>query len=170
MDYTIRSLETYSLINSKDWIADAYLNLAEIYQHQNKSKKVIQNSKKALDILEGEGSLKTQKRAFKLLAQSYETLGYYKQSLMYYKEERLLSDSIFSESNRDTINELTQKYKYEQQEQTIYTQELQLEKQEALLERQSANRYLLVGVIVFLMIFALLGFFFIRQKQEANNQ
>lgn len=170
MKYAKRSLETNKIVNSKEGTANAYLIIAEIYEYQREPQKAIKNGKKALEILQDVGDLGLRQRAYKLLAVNYEALGDYKKSLIYYKEEQILTDSIFSQSNRNVLNEITEKYKFEQQEQTIYTQELQLENQQALLERQAANRYLFIGVILFLLALGILGFFFIRQKQVVNQK
>ncbi|MFK7951068.1 MAG: tetratricopeptide repeat protein [Saprospiraceae bacterium] len=170
MIYAKRSLEKNQSANLNEGTANAYLTIAEIYEYQNEPTKAIQNAENALEILKDVEDLVLHKEAYEILAKNYEFLGNYKKSLNYYKEEQIVSDSIFSQSNRDAINEITQKYKFEQQEQTILTQQLQLEKQEALLDREVANRLLLIGVIVFLLALGVLGFFFTRQKQEANKK
>lgn len=168
MFYAQQGLETNKIINSKEGIASAYLIIAEIYEDKNEPEKAIQNGNFVLDILQEKGDLELKKRTYKLLADNYQTLKDYKQSLTYYRAEQVLQDSIFSQANRDVINELTQQYQSEKQEQIILAQKLNLERQEALLEREAANRLLYIGIIVFLAALGILSFYFIRQKQQAN--
>lgn len=170
MIYAKRSLEKNKSINSNKGIANAYLIIAEIYEYQKEAQKAIQNAEEALEILKDVEDLVLHQGVYNILAKNYEYLGNYKKALNYYKKEQIVSDSVFSQSNRDAINEITQKHQFEQQEQTILTQELQLEKQEALLDRQAANRLLMIGVIIFLLVLGVLGFLSARQKQEANRK
>ncbi len=167
LEYTQRSLTMKLKINEKEGIADSYLTISDIYNKQGFYKKAIENAMQSLNNIEELNNIQLQQKAYQILGETHEKLGDYKMALTYFKKEQVVNDSIFSKTNRDAVNELTEKYQFEKQEQTIYTQQLKLEQQEA---REKINRSIFLGVITLLAILGMFGFYTIQQKQSTNKK
>ncbi|NJN77699.1 MAG: tetratricopeptide repeat protein [Saprospiraceae bacterium] len=163
LEYSMRSLEINQKINSNEGTANAFLTIANIYQEQKNHKKAIENGEKGLLLLENNDALQLKQSAYEILSASYEAIGNYKTSITYFRKFQEVKDSIFSQTNRDAVNDLTRKYRLEQHEQELTGQQI-------LLDKEKARRSLYLGVIIFLLVLGFLSFYTIRQKQSANSK
>lgn len=163
LEYALKGLEINQNTNSILDISNSFIVIANIYKEQKNYAKAIENAKKGLDFIKDIDELQLKQIAYETLAISYEATNDYKAAVFYFKAFQEVKDSIFSQTNRDAIIDLNRKYRAEQ-----YQQEL--ENQQTLLEKEKTKRYFYLGIILFLIALAILGFYTIRQKQLANQQ
>lgn len=163
LEYAQKSLKIKQEIKAKEGIADSYITIAQIYAKQKKFEKAIDNANKGLQSIEDIGELQLKQIAYRVLSKSYQGMQNYEKALEYFKEEQVVNDSIFSKTNRDAINELTEKYQFEKQEE-------QLARQQVLLKKERSRRSLLIGIIILLIALGIMSFYVIRQKHSLNQQ
>lgn len=163
LEYAKQSLTIKKEIKAKEGIADSHLTLADIYKEKKDFNKAIYHAEKGLEYVINIGELPLKSKGYFILSESYQGLNNHKKSLEYFKEGQIAKDSVFSKSNQQAINQLTEKYKFEKQEE-------QLARQQALLEKAKARRFLLIGIIFFLVALGIMSFYIIRQKQATNQR
>ncbi len=158
-------IELNKNIDNKEIELSAKILQSKIFLAQNKYSKVIQTAKKTLNLSIELDDVSQQQVACQLLSEAYQSKKDYKNALRFSKKEQILKDSLFSQSNRRTIDELTNKFKFEQQEKTILNQELAIAKNEVTREN---SRFLFASIIFTFSVFSIFGFVYIYNKRNAN--
>jgi tetratricopeptide (TPR) repeat protein len=86
-------------IEDNSGIADAYINIGNVYTKQKKNKEASFYLNKALSLSKDIGSLDYIKNGYEGLAKLDSAQGNFKQALEYYKLYTAYRDSIFNEEN-----------------------------------------------------------------------
>jgi signal transduction histidine kinase len=163
LNYAQRGLGINRKTNSNTDIANALIVIANIYKEQKNYNKAIDNAKQGLSFLDNIDALSLKKEACRILSESYELTGNYKDAVICFRQYQEIKDTIFSQRNRDAINNLNRRYNTEQHE-------LELASQQALLDKEKTKRSLYLGIILFLVALGGLSFYTIQQKQSANQK
>ena len=111
------------------------------------------------------GLLERQEELAGLLAENYEIVKDYALALKYYKEHKLIKDSLLSTESQEQINKLRTEYDFQQKEEDIRDLELINSYQTTLVEKEEKLKHVLVAGIVLLM-FALVLFFYLYRRQR----
>jgi signal transduction histidine kinase len=156
-------LEINQKTNSNTDIANALIVIAHIYREQKSYDKAIEYAKKGMMLLDDIDALLLKQEACQILAESYELTGNYKDAVVCFREYQEIKDTVFSQKNRDAINDLNRRYRAEQYEQ-------ELGSQQALLDKEKTKRSFYLGIILFLIALGFLSFYTIQQKQFANQK
>jgi signal transduction histidine kinase len=163
LEYAERSLEINQKTNSNTDIANALIVIAHIYREQKSYDKAIEYAKKGMMLLDDIDALLLKQEACQILAESYELTGNYKDAVVCFREYQEIKDTVFSQKNRDAINDLNRRYRAEQYEQELGSQQV-------LLDKEKTKRSFYLGIILFLIALGFLSFYTIQQKQFANQK
>ncbi|WP_084373841.1 ATP-binding protein [Reichenbachiella faecimaris] len=120
---------------------------------------------RAYELASNHGFLEKLEELTDLLAQNYETLNNHELALRYYKEHKLLKDSILSNESQEQINRLRTEYDLEQKEEDIKDLETINNYQRSLAEKEhKISQFLTVGIFLSLLVVALFFYLYRRQK------
>lgn len=158
-DYLIRSLELRKKLKDSFTIALSHSDLGYMYKEQNSLEKAIEQYNLSNAIAEKMRFADLMLSNYKELAVIAERKGDFALSLVYYKKQTGLKDSIYSGDKMKQIEQLNAKYQSEKKE-----QQLKLQKAEI-----SRKNYLLWGLVGIGAVLVLYGFSFYRKKQLENK-
>ena len=107
--------------------------------------------------------------AKKLLAQGYEAIGDYENSLAYYKDYKTLEEKIYTEERTNRFSELQTIYETEKKENALALQEEEIKtlNAQATSNRLTKTLYA-IGMVSFILISGLLYFGF-KQRMKKNS-
>lgn len=98
--------------------------------------------------------------AHKILADSYEAKGDYKNALLQKNRYIFLSDSLMKKDKIDMVNRLEVRYRIVEKDKALAEQKLKI----ASIESRVQNRNILIAAIILLALFSILGFALWRRK------
>ncbi len=158
-----KNMAVFSIIQSK-------LQLGRVLTMQ---KKFPEAKKMLLAIAEEIKTTKEQSQwqiALDYLSRVYDESGDYKNALKYYKEYKLVTDSISNDQNKQYASDLEVKYETEKKETQI--RELQAEKkiQELTIRQKNNLNLVLIGSALAILLVAVLSYRNYRQKQKLQQQ
>ncbi|MBK7374729.1 MAG: sensor histidine kinase [Ferruginibacter sp.] len=154
-DYLFQSLELRKKLKDSFTIALSHSDLGYMYKEQNSLDKALEQynlsnaiavDMKFIDLLLGN---------YRELAVIAEKKGDFALSLVYYKKQTALKDSIYSGEKMKQIEQLNAKYQAEKKEQQLKLQKTEL----------SRKNYLLMGISLASALLVLSGFTFYRKRQ-----
>jgi len=152
-------------INDFYGIVNTYHSTGKIHLKLHEYKPAIENLTKAKEMAINKKMSGELCKSYLDLYKAYDGLGNFQQALDYYEKFTNLSDSISGADHKKVIAELETKYQTEKKEQQIKS--LTAEKQiESLKNRQRTLIIFILGSL--LLLFVLLGYFIIRQKNLKN--
>lgn len=160
--YLQQAIELRESVGDKNGAASSMIVLASVYNKQGKSELAIRTAKKGLEIVKQTGGLSSIREAHSVLSEIYENNGYYKESLIEYKNYKAVHDSMFNSESQQNIAELQEKYKSDEQKQQIEI----LRKQS---EIDNLYRTLLMGGLLFVLLTLVLLYNRYRHKQSAHK-
>ena len=108
--------------------------------------------------------------ALEYLGKLYEAKGEYKKAVGYYKDWKILSDSIASETNKKYANNLEVLYETSKKEDQIRQLESDKKIQQLTIKEKNTFNYILIGGAAALLIFSFLSFRNYRHKQKLQQQ
>jgi LytS/YehU family sensor histidine kinase len=114
--------------------------------------------------------LDEQKVVNEILSNIYDAKGDFNKSLKYYKQFKILNDSIFNKESIEKITQLEYEYKYKQALDSASIKELKLTKTifDTSKDLKKSQRNLFLGIITFLAVAMVLGsiIFFLRLRHS----
>ncbi len=173
-EYFDKTYKIYKSINSKYIMIPVLNNYAELYNRMGKAKLSLNYSYEALVLAKESGYKKYEKDIYLSISKSYEILGSYKKSLTYYKKYNTLNDSLFNKGKYSQIQELQVKYETAKKESKLAEQQAELEKnktesiiKDALIEKEQAEKYIVVLVLAFSVLVFVVITYNLRQKRKS---
>lgn len=169
LTYLNKSLNIKIKENNDDALASLYANLGNLYHREKNYFKAKESLLKALEYANKSKSLEKLLQINKSISIVYEDQKDYVNALIYYREYKLLDDSIHSLKSEETINLFKQKYKTAEQDRTIA--EFKQKQELAILnqEKQSLNNRLLFALILILLIVSAAIIYIVNNKRKADK-
>lgn len=163
------ALDYFTENNQKTNQAHTYLNLAEAYAGLKDFKKAIDYNNKALEIYEAQGTNFRQLRyVYSNQSEYYSNIQDYKRSSEYLKKFYEVKDTVFSEEQMKSIEDLKTKYDTEK---AINLKEIA--EQEAKIAKSEAKQnqlYFIGSVVVLLLLLLTFLTYFKQQKTKRKNE
>lgn len=116
------------------------------------------------------GLLERQEELAGLLAENYESVKDFPLALKYFKEHKLIKDSLLSTKSQEQINRLRTEYDFQQKEEDIRDLELINSYQATLAEKEEKLKHILVAGIVLLMLALVLFLFLYRRQRKFSKR
>jgi tetratricopeptide (TPR) repeat protein len=169
LSYASRSLSLYQAIGEREGAADAYYQIAVVYEGDNNPDSAILYADKSLSLAKEIGFKRNIHNTYEVLAKAYAAKQYYKQA---YRNSLLYSaykDSLTGEEKLQEVAALKFRYELDKKQSQIelLTKDRLLREEEAKHQRQKI--YVLLAGFVLVGLLALV---FIRanlQKKKANK-
>jgi two-component sensor histidine kinase len=144
------------------------LGMSETYLGLKNYKKAIELSTKGISqkSVADNNYYDTFSRFYKILSESYEKVGEYTKALFFYKNYKLLSDSLLNEKNTTNMNELSAKFEFQQKQQQIDLLQKENLVKDYSIQKSKASVFLYLTALCFsaLVIIALLVFYLNKRK------
>jgi len=130
-------------------------NMGTYYQKTKNYKLAIEYALKSLNIMKSSGSRSIYEDVYLLLSQAYEGSGNYKKALVYYKQQKLIHDSIFDADSRANYNKLQLELETTKKEKEIGF--LKKERENQALEHQMLKNWQIATILIALSIILLIA-------------
>jgi len=150
-------------------LAETYNKICQISLLQNKNTIVIEYAQLALDIGESYSNLNIKKEACYFLAQAYESLNNYKQSLYFHKRYSSIIDSLFNEKKKKQFSEFQVSLETQKQQKEIELLQINSEKDKLELSKDQYRRNTIYTIIISLLIFGVVIIMYFRYKDKERT-
>ena len=161
-DYYTKALTIREEFGDKKGMNTSYVNIGNLYFKQKKYKEAIDIHSKALDSAKEINNKEAMKEASNSLSASYEAIGDFKKAFEYSKYSSLIKDSIINSTFTEQISEMQTKYDVEKKD-------LQLQAQEKQMEKDKAQRYLIISALMFfVLLFSIAIWAFIQKRKNGR--
>lgn len=170
IDYSLKALAKRREIGKKPAIVKSLIKLGEAYSSIKNYVKAEQFYQEALDISNQNGLLKERMRIYDELAQLYKNKGDMTKAYDYLNMFHKTNDTLFSNANSKTIQELQTKYETEKKEKQIAVLNHQTTIQQLKISRSNTTIGIISGSLVIVLILAALFYNRYKLKQEARLQ
>jgi two-component system NarL family sensor kinase len=151
----LKTIDNKKSLNDTLALSINYFNLGILY----KGKKEYAKSLEALQSSQQYASeikyAQLESSALNELADLYERMGDYRQSVVYFKKHMALNSAVYSSRNSKNIDELQTKYEITQREDRILQQQFEI----------SRRNYWMAGISIILVLILLLGYIYYKQTQ-----
>ena len=151
----LKTIDNKKSLNDTLALSINYFNLGILY----KGKKEYAKSLDALQSsLQYAGQIKyaqLESSALNELADLYERMGDYRQSVVYFKKHMALNSAVYSSRNSKNIDELQTKYEITQREDRILQQQFEI----------ARRNYWMAGISIILVLILLLGYIYYKQTK-----
>ena len=156
LEYYNKALEIQLKNKNIKGLADLYLNIGNLYLKQKNYAKSEPNLLKALEYSRETQSLETTTESLWTLSKLYEEKNNYNKSLQYFKEFKILDDSIHSLKAQESSNYFKEKFEAAEKDRKLseYRQQQQLDELEKKRQKM-ANRLLGAGIFMVVIVFIL---------------
>src|SRR6056297_5114 len=121
-------------------------------------------------IAEEIGAQDEMRRAYETLSKAYEATKNYEKALVYHKQFKQLNDTIFNGETNRKLAELEATHEIEKREQQIKIQKAQLTAKDAQIKKEKVLRKALIGGLIGIVIFVLLGTYSYMKKRKAKKK
>ena len=158
-NYLVQSLALREKLKDSFTIALSHSDLGYMYKEENSLEKAIEQYSLSNAIAEKMRFADLMLSNYKELAVISERKGDFALSLVYYKKQTRLKDSIYSGEKMKQIEQLNAKYQTEKKEQQLKLQQAEITK----------KNYLLWGLIAATLLMSFAGFNFYRKRQALNK-
>ncbi len=158
-NYLVQSLKLRTNLKDSFTIALSHSDLGYMYKEENSLEKAIEQYNLSNAIAEKMRFADLMLSNYKELAVISERKGDFALSLVYYKKQTGLKDSIYSGEKMKQIEQLNAKYQTEKKEQQLKLQQAEITK----------KNYLLWGLIAATLLMSFAGFNFYRKRQALNK-
>lgn len=175
-DHFKEALELFEAQNTVEGIVAAKGGLGAVYVASNRKERGIELLNESKKLSEKNKLGNTLKAVLFEASNGFAMIDDYRNAYRYLKETKELTDSLFANNNRQAVSELIAIYDSEKQKNEILNlkkkqeiHQLELERQNALIERERAIKFGLIGGALLL---ALLGALALRsyQRKKKDNE
>ena len=167
MSYYQKALKIATTQKARQIQSYILAEMSDVYLNRKNYIKAKEYAMKSLKLAEKNHFINIKNSVYKILAESYEKLGDYKNSLFYLKKYNESKDSILSREKYITLLETETRYQNLKKDMELSL--LQKEK-DVFREKAKKNRILNIttGIIsALLLVLLLLGYFYFKQKEKA---
>jgi len=169
LEYYAKSLKIRNSTDNNSWLASSYANIGALYL-KKKNYPVAENM--LLRALQHSTSCESPEKSLEIyinLARLYEETKDFQKSLKYYKEFKIIDDSIHSLKSETTINLFKEKYETAQKDRTIFTYKQKQKVDKLIQEKQALNNNFLVVAILLLFSISFLVFIFLIKRRNSEK-
>jgi len=149
---------------------NAKLVLGELELQQGKLGQAIPLLRECLRMSEAMDKRDTKRKVNRLLSEAYAAEGDYEQAYRNYRAYSALNDSILSNENARTINELEVLYETEKKDRLLLEHKAEIERQESQIRRRNYQLLLLAIVLILVGSTAAFLYFIYRKNQQLHQQ
>jgi serine phosphatase RsbU (regulator of sigma subunit)/tetratricopeptide (TPR) repeat protein len=177
LDYYNKSLAIREEIHDNQGIAYTLVNIASISLEKNDVEKALNYGIKAYKISKELGYIDNIERASGVLKHIYEKRNDFKKAFQYFKEERLMHDSVENKDNFKKAQKQQARYEYDKKaavdsiahSKEIQIKNLEINRQTAVADRQRIAIWFVVSGLLFVLGFLFILFRMFVQKKKANH-
>lgn len=169
INYLQRSLKMMKFYKDKNGESVVLLSLSNLYLKNNNYLEAINYASSSLETAEEIGTLQNIKDASKLLSDSYYMLGDFENAYKYHKYFKEINDSIYNIEVSEKIEEISAKYKDEQQKKEIDLLSVKSKNQELTIKENLSKKRLQTAVFAAVILLLATGFVIIYQR-NLNRQ
>lgn len=162
-----KAAEINNSIGSSRMLPDNYAGMAEVLLMLHRYTEALQNASKAVQLANQNGSLEQRRRAYQVLAESYEKTGTPARALEAYKVYNQINDSFTNAESQKAATEIQTKYETEKKELELTAKNLELENAAYLINRKRTQLVILICSFVASLLILLLLYNRHRMKQRA---
>ena len=155
-------IEVFEKNNRQQMLAISFLSLGRLYLKKNHFNEAAATLKRCSDICEKHGFLKIQRDACHFLYEAYKQTGSTAHALSALENYKTLNDSIFKETTQKQMNEFQVRYETAEKE-------LEIERQQAIIEHTKVMRNTLITSLIATMIVLALAFYILRLRKKRNQ-
>ncbi|WP_298221124.1 tetratricopeptide repeat protein [Flavobacterium sp.] len=148
-------------------ITENYTYFGDLYTAQHQPKQAIEWYNKSLEMAMRYRYTDLIQYSYKMLSENYESLHDQKLAFDNYKKYTQYKDSLLNKDTNSKIAELEVRFETNKKEKLIAQNRAELLQKE--IEARKA-RYLIVGLALFALFFALMGYLLFRQQKLKNRQ
>ncbi|HKJ45270.1 MAG TPA: tetratricopeptide repeat protein [Balneolales bacterium] len=148
----------------------AIFSLAVLDQQNKNYQQAARYAQQAISIGEKVGAADELREMYDTLSVILEKTGDLKGALAYRKKYEILNDSTMSARVRTNINRMQIQYKAAEKDAKIAEQNLQLAKNQNIINKKNILLILTGAGIVILLFFIIIGFHYYRQRQKLQEQ
>ncbi|MEM9855887.1 MAG: tetratricopeptide repeat protein [Bacteroidota bacterium] len=170
IDFQKRSLEQRKVLGNVDNIILSHSRISGLYQQIRDYELAKHHALKAYDLAEKSASAENIRISALQLSSIYETVGQFDQALKYHKTYTTQKDSLLNSDKLRSIAEVKEKYESEKKEAALVRQELEMQRQKAIIKSRSLERNLLIGLVFSIAVISLLLFVNYRTKLKIREQ
>ncbi len=158
--------------NRNDKESEMYIlrNIASLRFKSGKLEKAKTIAFQSLDISHEIDHLNGQIWNYKLLADIYEKTGNASRALIYFKNFKLLSDSLMNQETHATVSEMNIAFDTENKEKQIRIQELQIEQKQAEIDRKNLILRFFSVIFALVILLGLIFFYFARIRRKNQRE
>lgn len=157
-----KSLKLKKELKDTVGIIKAYENIGAVNKKKGNYDNAIKNYKKSLSLINKINNNKLKLSVYRNLSSVYQKKGDYYNTFEYFHYHTLLKDSLYTLAKDKQIAKIREEYETEKKDQTISTQQLEIEKSET-------EKLLLISLVGFISILSLLIVYGYIQKKKANK-
>jgi len=151
----LKTIELRKSLNDTLALAINYLNLGILYKEKKQYAKSLEALRSSLEDATIIKYNSLESNALNELADLYEQMGNYQQSLVYFKKHIALDDAVYSRTGSKDIDELQTKYEITQREEQILQQQFEISK----------RNYWMAGIGIILLLSLLLSYNYYKQSK-----
>jgi len=164
----MQSFEIFSRLNEKEWVANIYNGLANVYWRKKKNIKAIENGEKAMELAQELGYPETIQNSANILRKIYQEKHEFQKALEMSDLYYTMRDSVVNDNNK---KESLSKYFLYQSEKQQLLAEANHEKMELVFSTKSKQKNMIIYfVIAGLVAFAIFGIFMYKRFKITQKQ
>ncbi|MEO6633322.1 MAG: tetratricopeptide repeat protein [Mucilaginibacter sp.] len=156
----LKTIDNKKSLNDTLALSINYFNLGILYKGKKEYPKSLDALQNTLQYANKIKYVELESSALNELADLYERMGDYRQSVAYFKKHMALSSAVYNRRNSKNIDELQTKYEITQREDRILQQQFEI----------SRRNYWMAGISIILVLILLLGYIYYKQtKLKQSN-
>jgi len=168
--YYYSAIEENNVVGNKEGIASIQLGMGNMYFNMGKFSEADKFYLNALKTAQEIGAGQIQIDVYEKLMYSYQKTKDYQSALFYSQQYKKLSDSIFQKQGTNRISELKIAYEYEKKEkENKLLKENQIITQKNISYQKSVKKYLIIGIIFFLILSVFLIFLSLNIRRKNSK-
>jgi adenylate cyclase len=137
-----------------------YSNLSRVYLARGEKQTALRLALKGLEWCKKYGDVEIHEEYFGTVAKIQFALGNFREAAIFYRDQKAFGDSLKKVETAEKVALLSNTLEIEHMNEQLQTKETQL-------KESRYTTYLLVAVSAFILVLALIVFYFLRQKQKA---
>ncbi|MEM8566634.1 MAG: tetratricopeptide repeat protein [Bacteroidota bacterium] len=170
ISYQQQSLKERKNLGKIDDIVLSHSHMSRLYRESNDYERAKYHAWESYELARNSGSVENLQISTLQLSNIYEVLGELDKALEYHKIYTRQKDSLLSVDMLKNVAEIKEKYESEKKEAEIARQNLEVQRQNAVIKSHSTERVLLIGIVASILLVSILLFMNYRTKLRAREQ
>jgi serine phosphatase RsbU (regulator of sigma subunit) len=169
-EYLFESIRVSDEVGNKEFVANSYSALAELYYYNKEYKKALEFGNKGADLSMKIKAISNEQDARRLLYQVYKAMGKGNEALQQYERYIALRDSVTGVEKQKEVTRKEMKAEYDKKEALLKAEQ---EKEAAIAEEEKEKQrviiYAAIGGLLLLSLLALLIYRNLQRNKEQNR-